>query len=234
MDEIAAAKAEVTRWLGANADIKSMIEKGLDERLALVKEELTQRHQMIDLDAPVTDETIAILKAQKDNSWIRSDASDLATQLKSLEQASLDDYLKTSRTGGDAIAKLEQLRQDVLAIVVSRSDDAERANSNQSGLSVPNMLSSVNRKVQDVEPDGHCQFHSFAHAEGKSNFNSVGASDDQRKALLKTLASLSADQAGLLAESPLGYGWIRRLGAPRTPATQGNPGKTACRGIYAG
>jgi hypothetical protein len=158
---------------------------------------------MIDLDAPVTDETIAILKAQKGNSWIRHEASDLATQLESLGQASLDDYLKTSRRGRDAIAKLEQLRHGVIRIATSRFEHAERANSNRSGLSVPNMLSSVNRKVQDVKGDGHCQFHSFAHAEGKTDFNSVGASDDQRKALLKTLASLSPDQARLLAESPL-------------------------------
>ena len=203
MDEIAAAKAEMTRWLGANTNIKSTIEKGLDERLALVEEELTLRHQIIDLDAPVTDETIAILKAQKDNSWIRHEASDLATQLESLGQASLDDYLKTSRKGRDAIAKLEELRHGVIRIATSRFEHAERANSNRSGLSVPNMLSSVNRKVQDVKGDGHCQFHSFAHAEGKTDFNSVGASDDQRKALLKTLASLSPDQARLLAESSL-------------------------------
>ena len=202
MDEIANAKAEMTQWLGANSALKSRIAKGLDDRLALVKEELTQRHQIIDPDAPVNDQTITILKAQRANLWIREEAQTLNMAVNQRGYASLDDLLKSTARIGDASELLDSLHYKVVMQQADQIDAAAHAQ-NQSSLSMRGMLSSVNRRIQDVRGDGHCQFHSFAHAAGTADFNSVDASDAERKTLLTTLASLTPDQLARIAKSDL-------------------------------
>lgn len=203
MSQIADAKGDLTQWFRSDSDGKARIEKGLDERLRLVNEELRQRHQVPNPNDPVTDQTLGILKAQYGNGWIRDEASNLATVLNSLELSSLDEYLKSFETLGEAQKALETLRQQVVLKAVTDSDATAQANSIQSGFTINTMLSSVDRSMQDVKADGHCQFHSFAHAEGTTDFNSLAASDAQRETLLTTLASLPSDKLAKIAKSDL-------------------------------